>query len=299
MLDLVALRVYCDLVETGSFTQAAERNFLSQSAVSQRIRALEASYGQVFLERGKGKGRVTPTDAGELLYRGARPLIQDAEELDARLRGLTDELSGTVRVATVYSVGLHALPGRLKPFLAAHPAINVHLEYSQTEKVYQAVLSAAVDVGIVACPSLRAGIDIVPFGTEEMVAVCAAENRLASRPDIRLRDLDGVDFVAFESGIPTRRLIDERFLAARVQPRITMTFDNIETIKNVVEIGSGVSILPESSVRRDVREGNLAAIPFAREEVFTRDVGLILKTSRSRRAAVRAFVEAVAAPAGK
>jgi DNA-binding transcriptional LysR family regulator len=299
MMDLVALRVYCDLVETGSFTQAAERNFLSQSAVSQRIRALEASYGQVFLERGKGKGRVTPTDAGEMLYRGARPLIQDAEELDARLRGLTDELSGTVRVATVYSVGLHALPGRLKPFLGAHPAINVHLEYIQTEKVYQAVLSAAVDVGIVACPAPRAGIDVVHFGTEEMVVVCAAENPLARRDEISLHDLDGLDFVAFESGIPTRRLIDERFLSARIQPHITMTFDNIETIKNVVEIGSGVSILPESSVRRDVREGNLAAIPFARDEIFTRDVGLILKTSRTRRAAVRAFVEAIAAPAGK
>src|SRR4051812_1419569 len=122
MLDLQGLRVYCDLVETGSFTKAAERNFLSQSAVSQRIKALEQAYGQVFLERGKGKGTVIPTEAGEVLYRGARPLVRDADELDGRLRGLKDELSGTVRVATVYSVGLHALPGRLKPFLRMHPA---------------------------------------------------------------------------------------------------------------------------------------------------------------------------------
>src|SRR5690349_11234077 len=157
MMDLTVLRLYCDLVESGSFTVAAQRNYLSQSAVSQRIRTLEQAYGQVFLERGKGMGKVTMTQAGELLYRGARPLVQDADELDARLRGLMEDLAGTVRVATVYSVGLHALPGRLKPFLAAHPAINVHLEYMPTEKVYEAAVSAAVDVGIVACPSARAG----------------------------------------------------------------------------------------------------------------------------------------------
>ena len=141
----------------------------------------------MFLERGKGKGRVTPTDAGELLYRGARPLDSGRRGARRAASGLTGtSYPGTVRVATVYSVGLHALPGRLKPFLAAHPAINVHLEYSQTERVYQAVLSAAVDVGIVASPSIRAGIDIVHFGTEEMVVVCAAENPLARQVTIEL-----------------------------------------------------------------------------------------------------------------
>lgn len=295
-MNLQGLRVYCDLVETGSFTKAAERNFLSQSAVSQRIRAIEQAYGQVFLERGKGKGTVTPTEAGEVLYRGAKPLIQDAEDLDARLRGLKDEMSGTVRVATVYSVGLHALPGRLKPFLRMHPAINVHLEYIQTEKVYQAALTAAVEVGIVACPTARAGLDVVPFGVEEMVVVCAAESPLARRGELSLHVLEGLDFIAFANGIPTRRLIDERLLAAGIQPRITMAFDNIETIKNVVEIGSGVSILPETSVRREVREGILAAVPLSNQDAFTRSVGLLLKSNRTRRAAVRAFVDAVAAP---
>jgi DNA-binding transcriptional LysR family regulator len=295
MMDLTVLRLYCDLVESGSFTVAAQRNYLSQSAVSQRIRTLEQAYGQVFLERGKGMGKVTMTQAGELLYRGARPLVQDADELDARLRGLMEDLAGTVRVATVYSVGLHALPGRLKPFLAAHPAINVHLEYMPTEKVYEAAVSAAVDVGIVACPSARAGLEIVPFGVEEMVVVCAPENPLAGRAEVALSELEGMEFVAFTVGIPTRRLIDERLLAARVQPRIAMAFDNIETIKNVVEIGGGVSILPESSVRRDIREGSLAAVRLAPADAFTRDVGVLLKSNRTQRAAVRAFVDAVGA----
>src|SRR2546421_7320336 len=177
-MNLSSLKLLCDLVETESFTLAAERNFVSQSAVSQRIRALEREYGQVFLERGKGRGPAVPTEAGRFLYEGAKPLLAEADALESRLRGLSDEIAGTVRVATVYSVGLHALPPRLKPFLAAHPTVQVHLEYSQTGKVYQDVLAAAVDVGIVACPAPRPGIEIVPFRAEEMVVVCAPENPL-------------------------------------------------------------------------------------------------------------------------
>ncbi len=240
-MDMAALKLFCDLVETGSFTRAAERNFVSQSAVSQRLRALEHEYGQVLLDRGKGKGRVVPTEAGRILYEGGKALLAEAEELEARLRGLSEEIAGTVRVATVYSVGLHALPGRLKPFLAAHPKVNVHLEYSQTAKVYQDVLSGAVDVGIVACPTERSGVEIVPFGDEEMVVVC----------------------------------------------------DNIETIKNLVEIGSGVALLPADTVRREVREGLLASVPLAPSDSFRRPEGLLVKKAGVRRAAVRAFIAAM------
>src|SRR2546423_1991277 len=73
-MELTDLQLFCDLVETRSFTRAAERNFLSQSAVSQRIRALERQYAQVLLERGRGKGKVAPTEAGQILYAGAKPL---------------------------------------------------------------------------------------------------------------------------------------------------------------------------------------------------------------------------------
>src|SRR5581483_8554459 len=101
-----------DLVETRSFSRAAERNFVSQSAVSQRLRTLEREYGQLLIERGRGKGLIAPTEAGQILYAGAKSLLGEAAALEARLRGLSEEVAGTVRVATVYSVGLHALPGR-------------------------------------------------------------------------------------------------------------------------------------------------------------------------------------------
>ncbi len=282
--------MFCDLVETESFTQAAERNFVSQSAVSQRLRVLEREFGQVLLERGKGRGRIAPTEAGRILYEGAKPLLNEFGELEARLRGLSDEVAGTVRVATVYSVGLHALPGRLKPFLARHPQVNVHLEYSQTDKVYRDVLSGAVDVGIVACPTERVGIEVLPFDEQEVALICAPEHPLAQESTVTLPQLENLAFIAFADDIPTRRLIDARLRESNTHVRVVMSVDNIETIKNLVEIGSGVALVPIDTVRQEVREGILAVVPIAAAERFRRPSGMLVKRAGTRRTVVRAFL---------
>ncbi len=292
MLNLDSLQIFSDLVDTGSFSRTAEKNFVSQSAVSQRLKALETEYGQTLIDRGQGRGKVSPTVAGETLYAGTKALLQGASALDAEMRQLSDEVAGTVRVATVYSVGLHALPPRLKPFLAAHPRVNVHLEYKQTDQVYEDVVSGAVEVGIVACPASKRGLEVVPFAEEEMVLVCAPEHPLAGA-EVSLRRLDGLPFIGFADDIPTRRLVDDRLKAAGARVKVVSTFDNIETIKNLVEIGSGVSILPAATVRQEQRAGTLAAVSFTAADAFTRPTGLLLKKTKARRAAVQAFVEAM------
>jgi len=293
MINLDSLQIFTDLVESGSFSKAAEKNFISQSAVSQRLRVLEREYGQTLLDRGQGRGRVTVTAAGEALYRGARDVLQRASALDAEMHQFSDEVAGTVRVATVYSVGLHALPPRLKPFLAAHPRVNVHLEYEQTDKVYEDVASGFLDVGIVACPMPKRDLEVLPFAEEEMVVICAPEHPLAQETQVRLRQLDGLAFIGFADDIPTRRLVDDRLRTAGARVRMVTTFDNIETIKNLVEIGSGVSILPVDTVRQEQRTGTLVVLPLTPADAFARPTGLLLKKTKTRRAAVRAFVEAM------
>ena len=221
---------------------------------------MEREYGQTLVDRGQGRGTIRPTEAGRLLYEGAVRLLREAGALDAGLRGLSDEVAGTVRVATVYSVGLHALPPRLKPFLAAHPQVNVHLEYQPTDQVYQDVTAGTVDVGIVACPTARRGMEVVGFGDEPMAVVCAPEHPLARQPEVALTHLEGQSFIGFADDIPTRKLVDDRLRAAGVRVRLTAAFDNIETIKNLVEIGSGVSMLPEDAVRQEADGGAAGAL---------------------------------------
>lgn len=296
MIDLEAMQIFCDVVATGSFSRAAERNFLSQSAVSQRLRTLERDYGQTLLDRGQGRGSVKTTEAGALLYEGARRLLRDAAALDTQVRGLSEEIAGIVRVATVYSVGLHALPPRLKPFLAANPRVSVHLEYKQTDQVYQDVMAGSVDVGIVACPRVKRGLEIIPFGDEQMAVICAPENPWADQETIRLSQLEGAPFFGFADDIPTRKLVDDRLRAAGVRVRLVAAFDNIETIKNLVEIGSGVSILPIETVEQEVRSGTLAVLLFTADESFLRPTGMLIKNSAFRRPAVRAFLKTMRVP---
>lgn len=292
-MELSDLRIYCDLVETGSFSRAAERNFISQSAVSQRLRVMENEFSSTFLERKKGKGRAITTEAGKILYEMGKRIAQDAMDLETALRGFTEEVAGPVRVATVYSVGLHALPSKLKPFLTAHPNVNIHLEYSSTDRIYEDVLSGSVDLGVVAVPTLRAGIEITPFSLEPMTLICAPEHPFASLTCIPLEQLDGCPFLTFDLNIPTRRLIDEKLKRTGTRPRIVMTFDNIEMIKNLVEIGSGVALVPAETALREVKDGSLVSVPLSEKDAFTRPVGLLTRHSKVKRMAVRALVEAL------
>ena len=294
MLDLQTLQIYVDLIDAKSFSRAAEKNFVTQSAVSQRIKNLEQQLGQPLLDRGQGRRSASSTDAGAALAAGARRLLRDASVLETEIRELTSDGRGTVSVVTVYSVGLHALAPVLKPFLYKNPKIHVDVQYKQTEQVYRDVGNGTFDVGIVACPAAKRGYRIIPFSREPMICICAPEHPLSDSTEISLTQLEGLNFIGFDDDVPTRRLIEEQFNRYGVRVRLIATFDNIETIKSLVEIGNGVSVVPLDTVKQEVREGTLIAIPFKAEHAFERDAGLIVKVQPALRASVLAFIDALA-----
>jgi len=153
-MHVETLKTFCDLVETGSLSRAARLNLVSQPAVSQQLRALERRYGGRLMERAPRIG-ARPTELGQLLYEEVKPLLDRLGSLEQRLRARPDVAAGTVRVATVYSVGLHTLPPAIKRCLAEHPAVNVRLSYRRTDEVYAACIAGEVDLGIVAVPARR------------------------------------------------------------------------------------------------------------------------------------------------
>src|SRR5689334_17111166 len=184
-MHIETLQTFCHLVETGSFTKAAQRGFVSQSAVSQQLKTLETRYGQPLVERRSGRA-VVPTDAGRLLYAECRELLGRFSRLEERLREPSREVAGVVRLATVYSIGLHELPPYVTRFMQAHPRVKVHVEYSRTDKVCDACLEGTVDFGIVAFPLRRTNLTVIPWHEEKLVLACAPSHRLARRRSIRL-----------------------------------------------------------------------------------------------------------------
>jgi LysR family transcriptional regulator, transcriptional activator of the cysJI operon len=217
-------------------------------------------------------------------------VLERFRTLEERMRADTAAIVGTVKVATVYSIGLHELPPYVKQFMKAFPQVKVHIEYSRTDKVYEACLNNTIDFGIVALPLRRPNIVVIPLREDKLVLACSPEHPLARKRLVSLQQLAGEDFIAFERDIPTRKTIDRILKQHKVAVNTVMEFDNIETLKRSVEVGIGLSILPETAVVSEVRSGLLIKLDFS-EGTFTRAIGIIHRRGRVFNAAAREFVQ--------
>ena len=286
-MHIETLKIFCDVLETGSFSKAAARNFVTQSAVSQQIRMLENKYDKQLLER--TRRQVKPTAAGEILYQSASQIIQEYQAMERRMSESSGVVSGTVRVATIYSVGLHLMPQMVKIFIKQYPQAKIDLAYRRTDEVYAGCLSGVTDLGIVAYPHKHNQIEIVPFTQQRMVLICPPDQSLAKLKKIPIDRLKEVDFIGFERDIPTRKAIDKILKTAQIRVNYVMEFDNIETIKRSVEAGIGISIVPESTVQQELRSGSLIARPFTK--TFWRPVAIIYRKQHQPGLAAQKFIE--------
>jgi DNA-binding transcriptional LysR family regulator len=289
-MHIETLKIFCDLVDLQSFSLAAERNFITQSAVSQQIRTLEDKFKRRMLERVRGRREVKLTPAGEVFYRDSKNVLAAFDELQENLRGLVGKIGGTIKVATVYSVGLHELPPKVREFMTKFPAAKIDLEYSRTSRIIRDVLNGSAEIGIVAYPEPRRGLTIKQMPPDRMVLICPPDHKLAKRSLVRTKDLAGLDFVFFERDVPTRKAMDRLLKEKSVEVNKVAEFDNIETIKRAVEVGFGVAILPQPAVIEAQRSGSLAVIPIAEKE-WIRPVGVIYRSDRTLSLAAKKFIE--------
>ena len=287
-MHLETLKVFCDVVETKSFSVAASQNYVTQSAVSQQIRMLEEKYGKQLLERTRGNVQLTP--AGEILYQVSKEIVQRYDELEARLQAATKIVAGTVRVATVHTIGLYELSSQLKRFLKAYPQVQLQLEYSRSNKIYDDALKGGIDLGIVAFPSRRPGVTVIPFREDHLVVVCPPQHPIAKHRQVSIKKLAGEPLVGFDRDIPTRKETDRALRRHGIDARYVMELDNAEIMKRVVEIGLGLAILPEHAVRPEVRGGSLVAVQVS-DEVFLRPLGIIHRTGKHFSPAAAKFIE--------
>jgi DNA-binding transcriptional LysR family regulator len=177
----------------------------------------------------------------------------------------------------------------MQKFLRAHPRVGLKLEYLRTNRVYEACLAGEADFGIVALPSRRPQLEVVPLGQDELVIALAPEHPLAHRRKLSLAALEGVPFIAFERDIPTRKLIDRALRRHGVSVQYAMELDNVETIKRSVEAGLGLSILPLPAIANEVHFGTLRARRF-QEGPLLRPLGLLYRKNRELGGAARAFL---------
>lgn len=286
-MQIESLKVFCDLAETESFTKAAQINDVTQSAVSQQISSLERLFNSLLIERSKKRFRLTRE--GQVLYEYSKQVIQTYHALKTRLEEIKEIVSGTIRVATIYSIGLHDLPSYLKAFLKAYPTVKVHVEYRRANQVYEDVIGNVVDLGLVAYPTRDPKIEIYPLRKDPLVLICHPQHPLAKNKSTKLKALSGQKFIGFEPDIPTRRALDRILREHSVNVQHIMEFDNIETVKRAVEIDAGVAIVPQETVVQEVSKQTLAQVNLEDGE-FYRPLAAIYKKTKALSPAMKQFL---------
>ena len=285
---LETLKIFCDLSELLSFSKTAEKNVLSQSAVSQQLAQLELLHKCQLINREKRP--IELTREGQLFYRAAREILERYEQLKNELNMMHSAAGSRMNVAAIYSIGMHTLPEYVKKFMINYPKVNVHIEYFSPEKIYELVLSGDADIGLVAVPKRDKRLEVYDFEDEPLVLVCSPQHILAGEKRIDIHKVLFERFIAFEKGVPTRIWIDSLLQKYNIAAHPIMEFDNIETIKRAVEINSGISILPRTTIEQELAGGTLTAIEFSNEKFF-RPTGIIVRKNKILSQAGRYFIE--------
>jgi DNA-binding transcriptional LysR family regulator len=272
-MNIETLSLYCEVIRSGSFSLGAQAHRISQSAASQAVRQLEEELGTKLIDRTKRPFMVTRE--GRRFFEGCQALIEHYEKIKAEIREHRETLGGDVRVAVIYSVGLHDMGFYTQQFNARYPQAKIRLAFLHPHEVVEAVINDEADLGILSFPTAHRSLTVIPWHEENMVFVCHRTHPLGRKKIINAREIAEEKFIAFDKNLAIRKAIDRSLRQHGIKAAIVvMEFDNIETIKQAIGIQSGVSILPKSSVGREVEQGILAAVPLDMPELL-RPIGII------------------------
>ncbi len=276
-MQLESLKIFCDVIRWASFSRGATENGISQSSASQAVHQLELRLGVKLIDRSKRP--LVPTAHGKVFYEGCKDLVGRFEEVENRVKALENDRNvvGTVRVASIYSVGLYQITRYVAQFRALYAGADVRLECLHPTRVVEAVSSGAADLGLISFPRRWPDLEVTPWRDEEMVLAVSPKHRLAEYDAIDAARLEGEKFVQFDPELSIRRAIDRflRKIGVTVVP--SLEFDNIENIKRAVEINAGVAILPAPTLAREVESGALVAVRF-RDQNLVRPLAILHKS---------------------
>jgi DNA-binding transcriptional LysR family regulator len=291
MLDLVPfweLRLFKEIAATRSMSKGAAHLGVSQSAASQHIQEVERRLGVVLFDRSKRPVEITP--AGKIYYEFCRDVLRREEELGRELETVKQQVEGSLRVASIYSIGLSEMNRLQEVFSARYSAVQLQVEYVRPEKVYEAVLNDTADLGLVSYPQASREIAAIAWRDEEMQVAVPPTHPFAARSEVYPADLSGQTFVGFDEDLSIRRELDRFFKTQGVEVNLAMHFDNIHTIKEAVMLGTGISILPARTMQAEIAQGRMVAVKLHAPDLV-RPVGLVHRKRKKLNRAAQAFVE--------
>ena len=283
-MDTQALTAFLAVAESGSFSTAAERLFLTQPAVSKRIAQLEQQLGTRLFDR-VGR-RIRLTEAGDALLPRARQVLLDLEDMGRAISNLTGTVSGTLRIGTSHHIGLHRLPPVLRRFSREYPDVKLDIHFIDSEEAWEAVLHGDLEMGVVTLPPQPdPRLHSQAVWQDPLVFMAAPEHPLARLERVPLETLTGYSAILPSPVTFTRRIVESLFEEQALTLNISMSTNYLETIHMMVSIGLGWSVLPETMLDESVVRLKVdTALPVRR-------LGVVTHPGRSRSNAAGAFLD--------
>ncbi len=288
LVTLDQLKLFRDIAHFRSVSRAAKGHGVSQSAASQHVQEIERLLETPLLDRTTRP--LGLTEAGRLYYDFCRDVLRREQEFYDALNQIKGRVEGAVRVAAIYSVGILDM-SRLEQELSRRmPAAELQVEYLRPEKVYEAVVNEQADLGILSYPASTKDVVAVPWREEKMMVAVAPSHSLASRKILSIADLAGHDFVGFDDDLRVGKEVLHYLRRSHAQVNVVMHFDNIQTMKEAVALGTAISILPVRVLGTDIEQGRLVAIPI-KGCTLTRPLGIIHLRRKNLNRAMQVFLE--------
>lgn len=285
-MSLATIRIFCDVAQEGNFSRGAERNGITQSAASQRIRSLEDELGVELIDRSTRPCGLTAW--GKVYYDGCREILERYERLEREVAGTASPLRGRINLASIYSADVAHLNELREAFKENHPQVGIQIHYLQPQAVHDWVQNEKCDLGILSYPDRWPDLGAIPLRDEEMVAVFRVGHRLSARVRIGPADLDEERLIGFDSTLRISREIRSYLRRHGVHPVVESSFDNIDSIKAAVAETDGVGILPRRTVRVEVARGVLDTADLA--PALMRPLALVHRRDRALSPPVDAWV---------
>jgi DNA-binding transcriptional LysR family regulator len=271
-MEFYQLVYFARVAEMKSISRAAEELFVTQPAVSKQMKALEEELGSRLFDRLGKKVHLTRT--GEALYAHAVKILRSVDEAKAAVRGLSGECSGELVIGTSDHISLHRLPDVLKSYIAAYPKVDLKLRCHRSETILEMAGRNLVDLGVITLPKVTGNLVSKVIWEDPMSLVFPIGHPLSLLKNIRLRDIAKCRLILPEPGTATRKTIDDAFSKRKLFPDAGMEVAYIETIKGLVKVGLGISILPDKAVEAEVKNGLLLKAGI-KDANITRNLGVV------------------------
>lgn len=281
-MDTNQLNAFITVAETGSFSLAAEKLFLTQPAISKRIAVLEQSLSTTLFDR-IGR-RVMLTESGKVLLPRARRLVRELDDARVSIQNLAQEVSGRLPIAASHHIGLHRLPPVLKNYSRLYPDVKMDISFLDSEQAYKQVVHGDIELAVVTL-SLDS-VDRIrhrTLWTDALRVMTSTDHPLTKYRKLQLTDLLDYPVILPGENTFTRQLIDKLFRDNQLQLKVEMSTNYLETIRMIVSIGMAWSILPESML-----DTGLQVLPLPNINL-SRKLGYIYHLEHTQSNACRAF----------